>query len=257
MIHWFFLEVAVMRIIGVIPARYGSTRFPGKPLAPILGKPMIQWVYQRALLATGLDDLYIATDDDRIAEAARSFGGQVVMTPPDCPTGTDRVWSAVRERACDAVLNIQGDEPALDPRSVEALTTLLRDHPDLPMATLVAPFASRRNFEDPNAVKVVLGREGRCLYFSRSPIPHFRDGSIRPDLIWRHVGLYGYRKDFLEEYTSWPAGNLEAAESLEQLRALERGVEIRAAVIPDIGCAVDVPEDIPRAEAALRGLGAG
>jgi len=237
-------------VVGVIPARYASSRFPGKPLAPILGKPMIQWVYERSLLARNVDEVLVATDDRRIQDAVAGFGGRCVLTG-ECATGSDRVFEAVRNAVCDVVLNLQGDEPTLDPRSVSALVELMLERPELDMGTLVSPVRSRREYEAPNVVKVALGGEGRCLYFSRSPVPHLRDVPFEGAAIWRHVGIYAFRKPFLQEFTSWPRGILETSESLEQLRALENGVVIRAAQVEWPGCAVDTPEDIPGAERAL------
>lgn len=240
-----------MRAVGVIPARYASTRFPGKALAPILGRPMVEWVYRRALLVRGLDRVLVATDDDRIARAVASAGGQVAMTPSSCPSGTDRIWHAVRDLSCDLVVNLQGDEPALDPSGVEALLGLMAADETLPMGTAVAPLEDPRDLGNPNVVKAVLAPDGTCLYFSRSPVPHFRE---RPPeaRAWRHIGLYAFRKVFLETFCSWEPTPLERAECLEQLRALEHGVRMRAAVIPAPPCGVDVPEDIPAAEEALR-----
>ena len=244
-----------MRTVAVIPARYGSTRFPGKPLAPILGRPMIRWVWERAARARGLDRLVVATDDERIAREVRGFGGEAVMTPADCPTGSDRVQAAVRGMECDVVLNLQGDEPTLDPLALEALLALMSRDPSLPMGTLVAPIRSREEFDNPNVVKVALGEEGRCLYFSRSPVPFCRELAFGRAPLWRHVGIYAFRKEFLKAFTSWPRGALERTESLEQLRALERGAVIRAARVQWPGCAVDSPEDIRAAEAFLRAAG--
>lgn len=245
-----------MKALGVIPARYGSSRFPGKPLVPLLGKTMVEWVYRRALRVRGLDRVLVATDDDRIAAAVHAFGGEAIMTPRSCPTGTDRIWHAVRDIPCDVVVNLQGDEPALDPAGVEALLALMGSDPDLPMGTAVAPLDGPERLANLNIVKVVMAPDGTCLYFSRSPIPHFREhpADIHP---WRHIGLYGYRKSFLERFTAWGPTPLERAECLEQLRALEHGARIRAVVVQAPACAVDVPEDVPRAEEALRELDGG
>jgi 3-deoxy-manno-octulosonate cytidylyltransferase (CMP-KDO synthetase) len=239
-----------VKVVGVIPARFASSRFPGKPLAPILGKPMIQWVYERSLLAGNVDEVLVATDDRRIHDAVAGFNGRCVLTG-ECATGSDRVFEAVRNSACDVVLNLQGDEPTLDPRSVSALVEMMLERPGLDMGTLVSPIRSRREYEDPNVVKVALGGEGRCLYFSRSPVPHLRDVPFEGAAIWRHVGIYAFRKPFLQVFTSWPRGILETSESLEQLRALENGVVICAAQVEWPGCAVDTPEDLPGAERAL------
>jgi CMP-2-keto-3-deoxyoctulosonic acid synthetase len=229
-----------MKVIGVIPARYASTRFPGKPLCAILGKPMIQWVYERASRAPSLDQLLVATDDERIERAVQAFGGK-----------------AVRGRAFDLVLNIQGDEPTLEPECVEALVGLMSACPAADVGTLVSPVRTLREFKNPNVVKVALGEEGRCLYFSRSPIPYPRGRRFRGAPLFRHVGLYAYRRKVLEAFTSWPPGDLESTESLEQLRLLARGVDVRAAVVAWRGCAVDSPEDVAPAAALLRKAGKG
>ncbi|MGC8763051.1 MAG: 3-deoxy-manno-octulosonate cytidylyltransferase [Acidobacteriota bacterium] len=241
-----------MRSVAVIPARYASSRFPGKPLAPILGRPMVLWVLERARRVRGLAEVVVATDDDRIARCVEEGGGRALLTSPSCPSGTDRVEEAARSLGADVVVNLQGDEPALDPHAVERLLTLMEEDPQLPMGTLATPAGSLAEYGDPNVVKVVLGEGGRCLYFSRSPVPHFREGA--PDLarVFRHVGVYAFRRDFLARFTSWPVGELEKAEKLEQLRALERGVPIRAAVVSWRGPSVDTPCDLAAAEAWLR-----
>lgn len=247
-----------MTTIAVIPARYGSTRFPGKPLHPILGKPMIQWVCERAARVRGLDRVLVATDDPRIREAVRGFGGEAVMTSPDCPSGSDRVWQAIRDVACDRVVNLQGDEPALQPESVEVLLDLMAVDEGLQMGTLASPLASREDYLNPNVVKVVLGERGRCLYFSRSPIPFLRGTSLEQAPVFRHVGVYAFRKPFLERFTSWPQGSLEKAEALEQLRALEYGAVVRAAVASwPAAAGVDSPEDVEAVEAVLAAPGPG
>ena len=242
------------RCIAVIPARYASTRFPGKPLAPLLGRPMVAWVLDRARLIPGVDEVLVATEDPRIATVVREAGGEAILTSATCPTGSDRVWEAVRGRPCDVVLNLQGDEPALDPFAVGDLVSLMRADPALPMGTLAAPLDDSQAYADPNVVKVVLGDAGRCLYFSRSPIPFLRGLPLSGAPVYRHVGVYAFRKEFLGQFTAWPQGPLEKAESLEQLRALERGVSIRAAVVSWAACAVDTPGDVARAEAALRSI---
>ena len=240
-----------MRAVGVIPARYESTRFPGKPLAPILGKPMIRWVWERAARVKGLERVLVATDDRRIASAVEAFGGDAVMTSPACVSGSDRAWEAVKDLSCDAVVNLQGDEPGLNPAAVEALVDLMASDPSLELGTLVTPLLGASEAADPNVVKTVLGEGGRCHYFSRSPVPFFREGEAG-GARWRHVGIYAFRKSLLESFTAWPQSPLERAERLEQLRALEHGVLIRAVVAQWPACAVDTPADIPAAEAYLR-----
>ena len=212
---------------------------------------MIQWVHERASLVRGLERLLVATDDDRISRAVLGFGGEAIMTSPDCPSGSDRVWEAVREVPCDVVVNLQGDEPALEPSSIEALLDLMGD-PAVGLGTLVTPIRERSEYEDPNVVKAVLGGGGQCLYFSRSPVPFLRGRAFEEVDLWRHVGVYAFRRDVLEAFVGWPAGRLEAAESLEQLRALEHGVGVKAAVVTWPGCSVDVPADVALAEEFLR-----
>lgn len=243
-----------MEAVVVIPARFGSTRFPGKPLAQILGKPMIVWVLERAREIAGVGRVIVATDDERISEAVRRAGGEAVMTSPDCPTGSDRIHEATRDLTCDIVVNLQGDEPALNPQAVGRLVAMMMQDQSLQMSTLASPLSSMEEYEDPNVVKVVLGSCNRCLYFSRSPIPHLRGCALNEAPVYRHAGVYGFRKELLAEFTTWPQGRLERAESLEQLRALERGVEIRAIIADWPKVAIDTPADIVRAEAALSSL---
>ena len=175
------------------------------------------------------------------------------MTSSDCATGSDRVYAAVRDVECEIVVNLQGDEPALDPCAVGSLVALMREDTGLQMATLATPLSSETEYRDPNVVKVVLGTGNRCLYFSRSPIPHLRGCELNEAPVYRHAGVYGFRKELLARFTNWPQGRLEKAESLEQLRALERGVEIKAVVADWPNVAIDTPADIARAEAALLG----
>ncbi|MEW5765843.1 MAG: 3-deoxy-manno-octulosonate cytidylyltransferase [Acidobacteriota bacterium] len=241
-----------MRALAVVPARFASTRFPGKPLALVLGKPMIQWVVERASRIRGIEGVLVATDDERIVKVVLDFGGRAVLTSSACPSGTDRIWEAAREWDGDVLVNLQGDEPALEPRAVEALLELMASDPTLSMGTLAAPLDRPEDYQNPDVVKVVLGEGGRCLYFSRSPVPHLRDAPISGARLHRHVGVYAYRRTFLEAFTRWPEGVLEGMERLEQLRALEKGVVIRAVVVRWPGCGVDRPEDVARAEAALR-----
>ncbi len=240
-----------MKVVAVIPARYASTRFPGKPIAPILGRPMIQWVWERAAGARGIDRVLIATDDERIASAARAFGAEVAMTSPACPSGSDRAWEAVRAVDCDVVLNLQGDEPALVPDALERLLDLMATRPEVDLGTLVTPIGSREDYGNPNVVKVVMGEGGRCLYFSRSPVPFLRDVAYGDVPLWRHVGVYAFRKVFLGRFVATPQGLLERAEALEQLRALEAGAVVAAAEVEWPGCAVDTPADVAATEAYL------
>jgi 3-deoxy-manno-octulosonate cytidylyltransferase (CMP-KDO synthetase) len=242
------------RAVVVIPARYGSTRFPGKPLADIAGKPMIQRVYEAAVRAENIREVAVATDDERIAGAVRDFGGTAVMTSPDHLSGTDRVFEAVRamELAPEAVVvNVQGDQPLLDPAHLDALVAPFGEDAGVEMATLAVPMADPADIANPANVKVVLDARGDALYFSRSPIPFFRDGTGTEPVL-RHLGLYAYTRRFLEIFAALPEGRLEAAEKLEQLRALEHGHRIRVAIVAATGPDVDLPEDVAAVERMLR-----
>jgi len=243
-----------MRAVAVIPARYRSVRFPGKPLAPIAGLPMIRRVWEGTRTAKSLRAVLVATDDDRIADACRQFGAEVVMTRGDHPTGTDRLAEVAETLDDDVVVNVQGDEPLIEGFVVDAAVEALCREPPVPMATVVHPFEDE-SIDDPNRVKVVLDRRGDALYFSRSRIPALRDPDA-PPRYWQHVGLYAYRREFLAEYVRLEPTEAERAEALEQLRALENGHRIRCAIIENWASApVDVPSDVARVEARLRELG--
>ncbi len=215
---------------------------------------MIQWVWEQARKARELADVIVATDDDRIADAVTSFGGRAMMTSPACATGSDRIAEVARESTADIVVNVQGDEPLLDPAGIDACVRALREDPAADMATLAVPLASTADYESPHVVKVVSDARGRALYFSRAPIP-WRFGRAAgeppPPGARRHVGLYAYRRPFLLDMASWPAASLESCERLEQLRALERGAVIVLAEGREAGPAVDRPEDVPVAVEAL------
>jgi 3-deoxy-manno-octulosonate cytidylyltransferase (CMP-KDO synthetase) len=244
-----------MRAVGVIPARYSASRFPGKPLVDIAGLPMVQRVYEGARRAKSLREVLVATDDDRIAACCRSFGARVVMTSPDHPTGTDRLAEVARALDDDIVVNIQGDEPLIEGFVIDAAVAALLEAPGTPMSTIVHE-AEAEALGDPNRVKVVLDRSGHALYFSRSPIPHRRAGA-RPARIWQHVGLYAYRRDFLLRYVTLSPTEAEQSEALEQLRVLEHGHRIRCAVVEGWrSIPVDTPEDVAKVEATLRRSGA-
>jgi 3-deoxy-manno-octulosonate cytidylyltransferase (CMP-KDO synthetase) len=231
--------------IGVIPVRFGATRFPGKPLAPILGRPMVQWVYEGARAATLLSRVVIATDDERIAAAARVFGADVIMTSPDCASGTDRAAEVASASSCDFVINIQGDEPLVRGEMLDGLVRGLVES-GAPMATLMARVESLELLDDPHIVKVIADGGGYALYFSRSPLPHGCS-----DYFYQHIGIYGYRRDFLLGYKDLPPSRLERAEKLEQLRALENGRRIRLIEIPRPTLSVDAPADIIKVEQFL------
>lgn len=245
------------KAVGVIPARWGSTRFPGKSLAMICGKPMIRWVYERVSLAESLSAVVVATDDGRIRAAVESFGGKVAMTRPDHPSGTDRVAEAARGMAAGVIVNIQGDEPMMDPSVIDGLVGVMMKERRWDMATAAAPVAERREVDDPSVVKVVCDGDGRALYFSRSPIPFDRDGIISPGSLpyRRHLGIYAYRKGFLGRLVKCPPSRLEEIEKLEQLRALHIGGRIKVIDVTACGVGVDTPSDVPRVEAMIRRAG--
>jgi len=247
-----------MQTIGIIPARYGSTRFPGKPLAKLRGKPMVQHVYERARLARCIDKVIIATDDSRIAEAAGAFGAEVAMTDAAHCSGTDRC-AEVAERlpAGCLVLNIQGDEPFIAPEQIDLVAEPLRQ-PGAAISTLCKKIASEEELFDPNVVKVVLSQSGRALYFSRSTLPHLRgippEQWLQAGVFLKHIGLYGFQREALLEVATLPPGRYEQAESLEQLRWLEAGypIQVRETELETVG--IDTPEDLKRVgELGFRG----
>ncbi len=242
-----------MQVLGVIPARYPSARFEGKPLALLGGRPMIQHVYERAARSTLLSDLVVATDDERIFGAVTGFGGQCVMTSPEHPSGTDRVAEVAAARECDIVVNIQGDEPFLSPRTLDELVEPFVGDPTLPMSTAMRPIVDDDTLHDVNVVKVVVNRRGDALYFSRSIIPHPRRADLHR--AWEHIGLYGYRRGFLLDLAKLEPTELERIEGLEQLRVLEHGFRIRVVASQShVGLSVDTPADLERAERFLRGM---
>lgn len=241
-----------MDVIAVIPARYGSTRFPGKPLASKTGKYLIQHVYERVKQARLVRRCLVATDDERIAVAVRGFGGQAVMTRPDHPSGTDRVAEVVRGLSGsddDIILNVQGDEPEIEPAYLDRLVQrLAAEPPDCPMATLACPFPAGADPSDPDCVKVVLNSAGRALYFSRALIPYARDvGALgRSGACLLHLGVYAYRRPFLLTLAGWKPGVLEQIEKLEQLRVLERGTPLAVEIVEKACIGIDTPLDYER-----------
>jgi 3-deoxy-manno-octulosonate cytidylyltransferase (CMP-KDO synthetase) len=237
-------------VVGAIPARYGSTRLPGKALLPLAGRPLIEHVLRRAEAVPELDRVVVLTDDERIAAAVEACGGTVEMTPAECRSGTDRIAWAARDWGEAAVVNVQGDEPLVDSAALSRLAGHLRDHPEDPMVTLAAPAPAGAR-EDPDTVKVVLDREGRALYFSRAGIPYPRTPEGAGAL--HHVGVYGYQRATLLELAALPPSPLELAESLEQLRALENGIPIRVLTIRDAWPGVDTMDDLRRVEEILAG----
>ena len=244
-----------MKILGIIPARYASTRFPGKPLHLIAGKPLIQHVVERCRQATTLAEIIVATDDARIAEVARKFC-RVEMTSDQHPSGTDRIAEVISRCECDAAVNIQGDEPLIDPGVVNAVAQALIDSP---MSTAATPIKDLAEYDNPNVVKVVVNVAGRALDFSRRTIPFVRDAASRPIAeqlaafpFLKHLGIYGYRRETLLKLVKFPVSALEAAEKLEQLRALENGIQIAVVTVKHDSIGVDVPADVERVERLLR-----
>ncbi|HZV34118.1 MAG TPA: 3-deoxy-manno-octulosonate cytidylyltransferase [Verrucomicrobiae bacterium] len=247
-----------MKIIGIIPARYASTRFPGKPVALIAGKPLIQRVVEQCQLAKTLSEVIVATDDTRIWEVAQDFC-RTEMTSPDHPSGTDRLAEVVQLCECDAALNIQGDEPLIDPSVIDAVANALTDNE---MSTAATRIRIPEEYDNPNVVKVVVNAGGQALYFSRRTIPYLRDAANRsvaeqlaafPFL--KHIGIYGYRRETLLKLVKCPVSPLEQAEKLEQLRALENGISIAVVKVDYDSVGVDRPEDVKRVEEILRNHG--
>lgn len=239
------------RVVALIPARYASTRFPGKPLALVDDRTLVEHVYRRAKQARLVDAVVVATDDRRIADVVDGFGGSAVMTRDDHATGTDRLAEVAAELACDVVVNVQGDEPLISGDAIDAAVRLLDERPDDVMGTLRRRIDSDADLASPDVVKVVVDAEGYALYFSRAAIPHVRAGVLRP-AVWRHIGLYAYRRAFLCELAGLPATPLEKAEALEQLRALEHGYRIRTAETATDAIGVDTPEDLERVRQRLQ-----
>jgi 3-deoxy-manno-octulosonate cytidylyltransferase (CMP-KDO synthetase) len=236
-------------VLAVIPARFHSTRLPGKILADIAGKPMIEHVYRRAAAASGVHAVIVATDDERIANVVRSFGGAALMTRADHVSGTDRIAEAIGGLPCHAVVNVQGDEPLIEPATIDAAIAPLLADTSVEMSTLCRPFQSLEEFKSPHVVKVVTNLQGDALYFSRAPIPAAGPSAPStglPAVARAHVGLYVYRRDTLLKLAAAPAVPLELEESLEQLRALAHGIKIRVVETRHIAAGVDTPEDLER-----------
>ena len=241
-----FLSTSSSRTVAVIPARFASSRLPGKPLADIGGKPMIEHVYRRAAESRGIDAVVVATDDPRIAAAVEHFGGVVRLTREDHRTGTDRVAEIARDLSCEIVVNVQGDLPLIEPAMISEVLAPLASDPAVTMATLCRATGSRADIDSPHVVKVVVDNRGDALYFSRSPIPFRRhDGGAEP-CVYKHLGLYAFRRDFLLLFAALPQTPLERAESLEQLRALEHGYRIRTVTTRYESIEVDTPGDLER-----------
>lgn len=241
-----------MKIIGVIPARYASTRFPGKPLVHLKGKPLLQWVVEGAKRCTILETVIVATDDDRIEKLCKDIGVEVVRTSPDCATGTDRLFEATKNLDFDVVLNIQGDEPLVGPEYINPLAEAFLNQNGLDMATLAHP-ASESDIQNPNAVKVIINRNSEAIYFSRFAIPYSREAyTVESQAALKHIGLYAYTKSFLQTFCTSPQAEIEKAESLEQLRALYLGARIKVIQVEKPTYGVDTPEDLRTLEALLK-----
>jgi 3-deoxy-manno-octulosonate cytidylyltransferase (CMP-KDO synthetase) len=240
-----------INILGVIPARWASSRFPGKPLHVIAGKPLVQHVWERCEEAGSLGGTVVATDDERIRECVEGFGGRVCMTSSNHQSGTDRVAEAAALSGdFSHVINVQGDEPLIAPKLIDALANKLKEDRTIDMITAANPLTSDQEFTDPNVVKVVIDSAGRALYFSRSPIPYRRNAV--PGLTnYRHNGIYGFRREFLEQFIRWQPSPLELAEGLEQLRALENGVRIQVVVTHQMALGIDTPEQVAELEQML------
>ena len=242
-----------MSVTLLIPARYGSQRFAGKPLALIAGKPMIQHVYEKASAAGGIDAVYVATDDERISKAVEAFGGKFIMTSPDAESGTDRIEDAANLLGLkdnDLLINLQGDQPLINPKTIEQIVELFnKENIDFEMATLGYEITEESELEDPKHVKMVFDNDGYALYFSRAKIPFGRDTNDYP--VYKHLGIYAYTKRFVSQFASLPVGRLENLEKLEQLRALENGLKIMTAISPFDSPEVDTQEDIQLCEKVL------
>jgi len=244
----------VSKAIVVIPARWGSTRLPGKALINILGKPLLQWVFERASMAKLVSEVIVATDDDRIFNVARDFGAKVVMTSSDCPSGTDRVAEVASKIETDIVVNVQGDEPTISPDLIDELIFHMHNSPHFDMVTAASPIESIQEVQKPSVCKVVFAEDGRALYFSRAIIPYIRNSDFKIDhpVYFRHIGIYLYKKDFLLRLVKTPPCEIEKLEALEQLRALYIGGKIKVVITHHVGIGVDIPEDVAKAEEALR-----
>ncbi|MBP5429957.1 MAG: 3-deoxy-manno-octulosonate cytidylyltransferase [Elusimicrobiaceae bacterium] len=237
-------------VVIAIPARYGSTRFPGKVAALLAGKPVIQHVYE-ACKKTNLGPVVIATEDQRVVDICAKFGAQAVLTSAACQSGTDRIFEATRELKANYIINVQGDEPFIHPKTVISIARLLQKDPTCDIATAVTATTDDAKIDNPNCVKAVLGKDKRALYFSRSRVPFNREPSAenKDFVYWHHCGIYGYRKSALKKFVSLAQSPLEKMEKLEQLRALENGLTIKCVQIEPAGPAIDTPDDLTRAEA--------
>ena len=241
------------KVIVVIPARFGSTRLPGKPLISLAGKPMIQRVYERAKLAKHANRVIVATDDERVVKAVEAFGGEARMTRSEHRTGTERVAEVAAREEGDVFINVQGDEPLLDPNAIDVAVNSLLAEPQASISTVATPIKTPGDIMDPNVVKAVLDFDGNAIYFSRAPIPWVRDTASKIQVRHlKHLGLYVFEREALLEYPTLPQGELERIEQLEQLRWMENGWKIRVAEVECDAISVDVPEDVARVEKLLQ-----
>ncbi len=242
------------RVIGVIPARLGSTRFPGKVLAPIGGRPLIQHVYERLVQASSVDEVLVATDSVEVDEAVSSFGGRALIVTEPCATGSDRVAAAVRDVAADVVVNLQADQPMIHPEDIDRTVGALERDAEAELSTLAFGADDEEGYRSPDVVKVVAGRGGRALYFSRAPVPHISESAGLSPLYLHHVGIYCFRRAALDRFASFPRGTLELRESLEQLRALENGMTVGLVLTERRTQSVDRPKDAAEVERRMSAL---
>lgn len=238
-----------MEVVGIIPARLAAVRLPNKPLLDIVGKPMIWWVWHNAKQAKTLSEVLVATPDEQIAEVVRGFGGIAVLTSPRHRSGTERLAEVAQSLSAEVIVNIQGDEPLMPPENIDAVARPLMEDPSLPMSSLMCP-ATEEEKDKPTAVKVVVDKVGNALYFSRARIPYPRDPSA-PAIVYKHLGIYAYRREFLLQYASWEPTPLEQMEMLEQLRVLENGYRIRMVRVEQTSIGVDTEEDLERVRAII------
>jgi len=242
-----------MKILGVIPARWASTRFEGKVLADIDGRPMIGHVWERAKRCRLLEEVFIACDDDRVFRAAQGFGAQAVMTSPEHASGTERIAAAFADSDADIIINIQGDEPLIEPAVIDALAKAVRDNATVEVGTVIRPITQEDDLHNPHVVKVVVDKNGLALYFSRAAIPFARDKKgFQQGLFFKHLGLYAYRKGFLKNYKDLPLSRLEETEKLEQLRILEAGYRIMTVTTQYDSISVDTPEDLEKVSGLMK-----
>lgn len=240
-----------MKTVCIIPARYKSSRFPGKPLVDLLGKPMIWWVYQQCLKVRDFDEIYVATDDETIASVCKGYQMNAIMTP-DCPTGSDRVAEAAKNLDCDVIINVQGDEPLIDPAMIQQVIDLFKDK-SVYFGTLREKISEKELIESPNTVKIVTDSKNDAIYFSRSVIPsNIKEKTITPT--YRHVGIYGYKSDFLQTFHNLPQSTLEIGEGIEPLRAIENGYKIRVGDTTYSSIGVDTPQDAEKVRKQLKRL---